>query len=96
MESIRTSYGYENVIVAGRDGRILFSLNPRLTVLDASAKQLVAQAISSRDAVFGDFFRCPTCNEVHLDVAAADSRPRQPAGGRAHPADRSGTIPVPA
>ena len=79
MESIRTSYGYENVIVAGRDGRILFSLNPRLTVLDASAKQLVAQAISSRDAVFGDLFRCPTCNQVHLDVAAPildpDKRP---------------------
>ena len=79
MESIRTSYGYENVIVAGRDGRILFSLNPRLTVLDASAKQLVAQAISSRDPVFGDLFRRSTCNEVHLDVAAAildpDKRP---------------------
>ena len=70
MESIRTCYGYENVIVAGRDGGILFSLNPRLTVLDASTKQLIAQAISSRDAVFGDFFRCPTCNQVHLDVAA--------------------------
>ena len=79
MESIRTSYGYENVIVAGRDGRILFSLNPRLTVLEASAKQLVAQAITSRDPVFGDFFRCPTCNQVHLDVAAPildpDKRP---------------------
>jgi PAS domain S-box-containing protein len=79
MESLRTAYGYENVIVAGRDGRILFSLNPRLTVLDASTKQLVAQAISSRDAVIGDFFRCPTCQEVRLDVAApildADNRP---------------------
>ena len=79
MESLRTSYGYENVIVAGRNGGILFTLNPRLTVLDASAKQLVAQVVSSRDAVFGDLFRCPTCNQVHLDVAApildADKRP---------------------
>ena len=79
MESIRTSYGYENVIVAGRDGRILFSLSPRLTVLEASAKQLVSQAIFSRDAVIGDLFRCPTCNQVHLDVAAPildpDKRP---------------------
>ena len=67
------------MIVAAPDGRILLSLNSRLTVLDASAKQLVAQAISSRDAVFGDLFRCPTCNEVHLDVAAPildpDNRP---------------------
>ena len=70
MELFARSYGYENVILAAPDGRILLSLDPRLTVLDASAKQLVAQAISSRDAVFGDLFRCPTCNEVHLDVAA--------------------------
>jgi signal transduction histidine kinase/ActR/RegA family two-component response regulator len=79
MESLRASYGYENVIVAGKDGRILFSLKPSSTRLDASAKQLVAQAISSRGAVFGDFFRCPACHQVHLDVAApildVDDRP---------------------
>ena len=79
MEFIRKTYGYENVIVAGRDGRILFSLSPHLTVLEASAKQLVSQAISSRDAVIGDLFRCPICNQVHLDVAAPildpDKRP---------------------
>ena len=79
LESIRASYGYENVIVAGRDGRILFTLDPRLAVLDASAKQLIATAISSQGAVFGDLFRCPTCKQVHLDVAApildADKRP---------------------
>ena len=70
MELLRKSYGYENVILADTDGRIRLSLNPQLTGLDASAKQLVAQAVSSRDAVFGDLFRCPTCTEVHLDVAA--------------------------
>ncbi len=70
MEAIRTSYGYENVIVAGRDGRILFSLNPRLRELEATARHLVAQAASSRDVVFGDLFRCPRSNEVYLDVAA--------------------------
>ncbi|MGA2616098.1 MAG: PAS domain S-box protein [Thermoguttaceae bacterium] len=79
MELVRTSYGYENVIVAGRDGRILFSLNPRLTELEAAAKQLVAKAISAHDAVLGDLFRCPTRKQVYLDVAAAildpDKRP---------------------
>ena len=79
MELLRKSYAYENVILADTDGRILLSLNPRPTVLEASAKQLVAQAVSSRDAVFGDLFRCPACNEVHLDVAAPildpDNRP---------------------
>ena len=79
LELIRKSYGYENVIVAGSDGTILFSLNPGLKVLDANAKQLIAQALASRNAVFGDFFHCSACNQIRLDVAApildAENRP---------------------
>ncbi len=79
MESIRTSYGYANVILTGVDGRILLSLDPRLTELDAYAQQLAAQAVASGDVVFGDFFRCPICEQVHLDVIApildADGHP---------------------
>jgi len=70
MELVCKSNGYENMILAAPDGRLLLSLDPRLTVLGANAKQLVAEATSSREVVFGDFFRCPACNEVHLDVAA--------------------------
>ena len=33
-----TAYGHEDAIVADRNGRILFSLNPRLTILDASCE----------------------------------------------------------
>jgi PAS domain S-box-containing protein len=79
LDAIRTSYGYNNVILAGMDGGILLSLNPRLNELDSHAKQLVTQAASSREVVFGDFFRCPNCDQVHLDVVVAipgaDSRP---------------------
>jgi two-component system, cell cycle sensor histidine kinase and response regulator CckA len=63
--------GYENMILAGADGRMLLSLDPRLTALHPHAEQLVAEAVSSREAVFGDFFRCPVCSQVHLDVAAS-------------------------
>jgi PAS domain S-box-containing protein len=79
MKLIRTSYGYDNVILTGVDGRILLSLDPRLTKLDAYAQQLAAQAVASGDVVFGDFFRCLTCEQVHLDVIApildADGHP---------------------
>lgn len=62
--------GYENMILAGAaDGRLLLSLDPRLTALHPHAEQFVAEAVSSRDVVFGDFFRCPVCSQVHLDVA---------------------------
>jgi signal transduction histidine kinase/ABC-type nitrate/sulfonate/bicarbonate transport system substrate-binding protein/CheY-like chemotaxis protein/HPt (histidine-containing phosphotransfer) domain-containing protein len=79
MELLRASCGYANVILAGTDGRIRLSLDPQLTVLDAGTRKLVAQAISSREAVFGDLFRCPTCHRIHLDVASPildrDQRP---------------------
>ena len=79
LRTFRDLEDLENMILAAPDGRILLSLNSRLTVLDAHAKQLVAQAVSSRDAVLGDLFRCPICREVHLDAAApildADNRP---------------------
>ena len=79
MESLRKSYGYENIIFTSPDGRVLLSLDSRLRVLDATAKRLVAQTIIVRGEVFGDLFRCPTCKQVHLDVAAPildpDGRP---------------------
>jgi len=70
MELLRTSYGYEDVIVAGRDGSVLFSLSPRLPEREAEAEALVARAVRARDPVFGDLVRCSTCGQVHWDVAA--------------------------
>ncbi|MCX8038515.1 MAG: PAS domain S-box protein [Candidatus Sumerlaeia bacterium] len=70
LQTISEAYGYQNVIIAGADGRVLFSLLPKLTELEASARKLVADAVAARGAIFGDFFRCPIDQEVHLDVAA--------------------------
>ena len=79
LKTFRDLEDLQNMILAAPDGRILLSLDSCLTVLDANAQQLIAQAVSSRDAVFGDCSRCPTCNQVHLDVAAPildpDNRP---------------------
>ena len=79
LETFRDLEELQNMIVAAPDGHILLSLDSRLTALDANAKEMVARAVSSHDAVFGDLFRCPTCNEVHLDIAAPildpDNRP---------------------
>ena len=79
LQMVRDIDGLDNVILAGTEGRILLSPNPRLNELEVDAKQLIAQAVSSRGGVFGDLFRCPVCHEVHLDVAApildADGRP---------------------
>ena len=70
LKVFRDEEGYRNMILASPDGRLLLSLDTRLTQLEAQAKELVAQAVASRGAVFGDFFLCSVRDQVHLDVAA--------------------------
>ncbi|MBI5605138.1 MAG: PAS domain S-box protein [Deltaproteobacteria bacterium] len=70
LQLLKDSSGYENVILASTDGRVLFTLNPGLTDLESETKRLVSQTSSARQVVFGDFFRCSVCKQVHLDVAA--------------------------
>ena len=86
MESLRTSYGYENVIVAARDGKILFTLNPRLTVLDASAKQLVAEAMLFTRRRLWRSLPLPKLQPGAFGRGSRDSRRGQATGGRAHSA----------
>ena len=70
LSLFRHNENYQNIILATHDGRLLLSADPKLTQLEAEAKELVAQAVSSRQAVFGEFYRCLACEQVHLDVAA--------------------------
>ena len=70
LRTLRDLEELQNMVLVAPDGRLLLSLDSRLEDLDPNAKQLVAQALASHEVVFGDFFRCPTCGEVHLDVAA--------------------------
>jgi PAS domain S-box-containing protein len=79
LRTIRTSSGYQNVVLVGTDGRVLISADPALAELEAPARALVAQAASSGAVAFGDLFRSPADGKVRLDVAApvlgADDRP---------------------
>jgi two-component system, cell cycle sensor histidine kinase and response regulator CckA len=70
LQLIKEFHEDQNVILVGPDGRILVSLDPHLVYLEAQTSQLLAKTIHTREAVFGDFFRCPVCRQVHLDVAA--------------------------
>jgi two-component system, cell cycle sensor histidine kinase and response regulator CckA len=70
LQMIKDLAGYQNVILADPTGRILMTLDPRLTYLEPRTKQLIAQTASAREAVIDDFFRCPDCRQVHLDAAA--------------------------
>ncbi|MDA8405080.1 MAG: PAS domain S-box protein, partial [Desulfobacteraceae bacterium] len=70
---------YDNIILAGTDGRVLLSLDTEMTELEPQAQQLAEKAVSTNNVAFGDFFQCSYKKRIHLDVAApvlgADNRP---------------------
>jgi PAS domain S-box-containing protein len=70
LKVFRDAEGYRNMILTAPDGRLLLSLDSRLTELEVPATELAAQAVAARQVTFGDFFRCPVCNQVHIDVAS--------------------------
>ena len=63
---------YVDVILAAPDGRLLLSLDPVATGLDAEARRLAAQVAASREPALGDFVRIESSGHVlvHVDVAA--------------------------
>jgi len=79
LQTYAKQENYQNIILAGADGRLLLSLDPSVTTLEAPAQQLALQAVAAGQPVFGDLSRCPACDQVHLDVAAPildeDGRP---------------------
>ena len=70
LEALSKSHGYSSMILANPEGQVLAAANPQRSDLE-SAKKLISAALAAQDAVFGDFFRCAACSEVHVDVAAA-------------------------
>ena len=65
-------YGqYQNVIIAGPDGRLLTSVHADLAGLDpVLGPALVRQALSANQVVFGDFTRAAGSNQIYIDVIA--------------------------
>ncbi|MHB9031123.1 MAG: PAS domain S-box protein, partial [Candidatus Latescibacterota bacterium] len=70
LDEVRQIRGYQNMILASPNGRLLFSLDPTMTELETVTKELIARTVSAREPLFGDLFRCTVCKHVHLDVAA--------------------------
>lgn len=62
--------GYYNMVLADAEGKVLVSLVRRGKELEPGEKSLLSRVKQSGEPVFGDFFHCPSCNRVHLGVAA--------------------------
>jgi two-component system cell cycle sensor histidine kinase/response regulator CckA len=70
LREMKESEGYENIIVAGVDGKLKLSLKPGFVELDPVMKRELAGTLESGHVVFGDLFKCPVCRKVHMDVTA--------------------------
>ncbi len=61
---------YQNAILAAANGRVFFAVDNHAAGLGPETLALAALALSSQKPVFGDLFRCSSCGQVHLDIAA--------------------------
>lgn len=62
--------GYHNMILADAEGRVHLSLIPRDAELELAETSLLKKVVSSGQAILGDFYYCPTCRRIHINVAA--------------------------
>jgi PAS domain S-box-containing protein len=62
--------GYHNMILADTSGHILLSLLDRNTQPEPPETSLISQALASKQTVLGDFYLCPNCRILHLNIAA--------------------------
>ncbi len=62
--------GYQNVILATPEGKLLLSARPDLTSLDPPTQELAVQAVQANKTIFGDFFRETDSHQIFLDIAA--------------------------
>jgi PAS domain S-box-containing protein len=75
---IASSKGYVNLMIAGRNGELKFSLDPALTELESEARGLALLTVSAGDAVMGDLYYQPASGGIRIDTAA----PIMAEGGR--------------
>jgi PAS domain S-box-containing protein len=70
LAMIRDLRGYENVFLASPEGHPLLWLDPLKHEGEGPIRELGSQALREAQPILGDFFRCPGCGQVHLDLAA--------------------------
>jgi PAS domain S-box-containing protein len=71
--------GNRDTVIVGLDGTLL--LGPAMSHesrLEATTISLIRRVAGTGEAIFGDFYRCSICQQIHLDVAA----PIRDDGGR--------------
>lgn len=62
--------GYQNVLLADAEGKLLFSVDPGVTSLESETQKLVAQASAGPEILMGDLVRNAVSGKITLSIAA--------------------------
>jgi two-component system, cell cycle sensor histidine kinase and response regulator CckA len=67
---IQENQDYETLLLSAPDGRLIISLDPRITELEPATRLLAERAIAARSAILGDLTRTEPDRPLHIDAAA--------------------------
>ena len=71
LQLIGSLEGYENVLLADADGKLLLSVDPGVTSLEAETQKLVTQASASPKIFMGDLVRNAVSGKITQTIAAS-------------------------
>lgn len=71
LQLIGSLEGYENVLLADADGKLLLSVDPGVTSLEAETQKLVTQASASPKILMGDLVRNAVSGKITQTIAAS-------------------------
>jgi len=73
LELVKKSYKYNDVLIIGINGEILFSVDMELKSIENSQiyipQNIVDKSIKTREVEFSDLYICPLSHDIHLDLS---------------------------
>lgn len=68
--SIKQHYSYEEVLLATKEGELLFQIDSQQAEIYPLTKEKIIETVKSRKVTFTDFYECKEHNKIHYDIIA--------------------------
>ena len=70
LTPIKINHHYENIFIADSYGKLRYSLDSSLTVLDAELMSDIQKSVFEKKIIFTDFYYCTTHKKIHYDIVS--------------------------
>lgn len=67
---VKEGYGYQNIFITDKKGKILVSVDQELTTIDSITLSNIKQTFKSKKIINSDLYFCQTGDAIHLDFNA--------------------------